>query len=168
LSASAARLLCLEALAVPAAAVPRPDAGYRPMHSYSEPSAPSESLPPKVESVRRLLLIGAAVLMLCVLVCAQSKARKSEDAAAPRELAGSIVDKSGQAVPGAVVFLKNTRNLAVSTYITAEDGAYHFNNLSPDVDYQVRAESGDHKTETRTLSSFDARKQPRINLKLGK
>jgi hypothetical protein len=134
----------------------------------SRPSAVSESLPPEVESVRRLLLISAAVLMLCALLCAQSKGKKSEDAAAPRELIGSIVDKGGQPAPGAVVFLKNTRNLAVSTYITAEDGAYHFNNLSPDVDYQVRAESGGRKTETRTLSSFDAHKQARINLKLAK
>ena len=69
-------------------------------------------------------------------------------------------------VSGAVVYLKNQRNLAILTYITGEDGAYRFNNLSPDADYQVRAEANGRKSEPKSLSSFDSHKQAHIDLRL--
>jgi Carboxypeptidase regulatory-like domain len=120
--------------------------------------------------VRRLVLISAAVLLLSALLCAQVSGggKKSDEASAPRNLTGTVSDKAGQPVPSALVYLKNPRNLAIYTYITSGDGSYRFNNLSPDIDYQVRAESDGHKSEVKTLSSFDTHKQARINLHLGK
>jgi protocatechuate 3,4-dioxygenase beta subunit len=120
--------------------------------------------------VRGFVLIPAAVLLLSAFLCAQSqsKDKKVEDASASRTLTGAVFDKAGHTVPSAVVYLKNTRNLTIHTYITGNDGAYRFNNLSPDIDYQVRAESSGHKSAVKTLSSYAARKQPHINLHLGK
>jgi carboxypeptidase family protein len=118
--------------------------------------------------VRRLVLISAAMLLLSALLCAQSREKKAEEAAAPRDLTGMVFDKAHHPVSDAIVYLKNTRSLAIHTYITGGDGSYRFNHLSPDSEYQVRAESGSHKSAVRSLSSFDTHKQPRINLKLGK
>ncbi len=118
--------------------------------------------------MRRLVLISAAVLLLSTLLCAQLFGGKKDDATAPRDLTGNVFDRSDHVVPSAIVYLKNTRSLAVYTFITDKDGSYRFNNLSPDIDYQVYAESNGHKSRVKTLSSFDARKQAHINLKLDK
>jgi hypothetical protein len=132
------------------------------------PGAPRKF--PVLNVARRLLILSAALLLLFpVFLCAQRSAgKKSDDPAAPRNLTGNVLDKAGHPVPGAVVYLKNTRNLAVSTFITADDGFYRFNNLSPDIDYQVRAEANGSKSPARTLSSFDTHKQAHINLKFSK
>jgi protocatechuate 3,4-dioxygenase beta subunit len=119
--------------------------------------------------VRRLVLVGAAILLLSACLCAQLfGGKKGEDASAPRNLAGAVVDKSDRPVPSAIVYLKNMRTLAVLTFIAQDDGSYRFNNLSPSVDYEVRAESNGRKSGAKTLSSFDTRKQAHINLKLEK
>jgi len=119
--------------------------------------------------MRRLAVIGAAVLLLSGILCAQLfGGKKNDDASAPRNLPGNIFDKADHAVPSAIVYLKNTRSLAVATYITDQEGFYRFNNLSPDIDYEVRAESNGRKSQAKILSSFDTRKQAHINLKLDK
>ena len=118
--------------------------------------------------MRRLLPIGVAVLLLSAFLSAQLFGGKKDDAAAPRNLTGDVFDKEDRVVPNAIVYLKNTRSLAVVTFITGQDGSYRFNNLSPNIDYEVRAESGGRKSPAKTLSSFDARKQAHINLKIDK
>jgi hypothetical protein len=117
--------------------------------------------------VRRTILVSVGVLLLSGLMCAQIfGGKKNEDASAPRNLAGTIFDKADHAVPSAIVYLKNTRSLTVVTFIAEQDGSYRFNNLSPNIDYEVRAESNGRKSQVKTLSTFDARKQAHINLKL--
>jgi hypothetical protein len=118
--------------------------------------------------VRRLVPIGIAVLLLSAFLCAQLFGGKKDDATAPRNLTGNVFDRADRVVPTAIVYLKNTRSLAVYTFITDREGAYRFNNLSPDIDYQVHAESDGHKSQVKTLSSFDTRKQAHINLKIDK
>jgi hypothetical protein len=118
--------------------------------------------------VRRKVLISAIVLLLSAVMCAQIFGGKKDDASAPRKLTGNIFDKDDRVVPSAIVYLKNTRSLAVATFITEQDGSYRFNNLSPNIDYEVRAESNGRKSQVKTLSSFDTRKQAHINLKLDK
>ena len=118
---------------------------------------------------RSLVGIGTAMILLLALLSAPLYAdKKVADPTLPRNLTGTVFDREKHAVPRAVVYLKNMRNLAVVTYITAEDGSYRFNNLSPDVDYEVRAEHEGLKSQTRSLSSFDSSKEPRIDLKLAK
>jgi protocatechuate 3,4-dioxygenase beta subunit len=118
--------------------------------------------------LRHFVLISAAVILFSSFLCAQSRGKKNDDAAAPRNLTGNVIDKADHPVPQALVYLKNTRSLAVYTFIAGDDGGYRFNNLSPDIDYEVRAESNGRKSQVKTLSSFDTRKQAHINLKLDK
>ncbi len=119
--------------------------------------------------MRPIASIGMAVVLLFAFFSVPLyAAKKGEDPNLPRNLTGTVFDQEKHAVPGAVVYLKNMRNLAVVTYITGGDGSYRFNNLSPDVDYEVRAEHEGRKSSTRGLSSFDTHKEPHIDLKLGK
>ena len=110
----------------------------------------------------------AMVLLFAFVSAPLYAGKRAEDPNLPRNLTGTVYGQEKQTVPGAVVYLKNMRNLAVITYITGDDGSYRFNNLSPDVDYEVRAEHQGHKSQTRGLSSFDTRKEPRVDLRLGK
>ena len=113
--------------------------------------------------------VGIAVVLLLALFTAPLyAAKKAEDPSLPRNLTGTVYDQDRHAVAGAVVYLKNMRNLAVLTYITGGDGLYRFNNLSPDVDYEVRAEHEGQKSPAKGLSSFDTHKEPHIDLRLGK
>lgn len=116
--------------------------------------------------MRRVVLVTAAVVLLSACLSAQLFGGKKDDSAAPRNLTGQIFDHDDKVVPNAIVYIKNTRTLSVATFITDQDGSYRFNNLSPNIDYEVRAEWKGHKSQVKTLSSFDTRKQAHINLRL--
>ncbi|MCU1285168.1 MAG: hypothetical protein JWO13_1518 [Acidobacteriales bacterium] len=83
-----------------------------------------------------------------------------------RILNGNARDKSGNPLPGAVVYLKNTKTLAVKTYIAENDGGFHFHSLSPNVDYEVYAEFNGQRSSTKMLSSFDSRNVVTMELKI--
>ena len=110
--------------------------------------------------LNRGMFLAAACAVAC-LVVAQGRASQ-----AVRTLSGHVVDSANQPLYKAVVYLKNTKTLSVKTYIADDHGMYHFNALSPNVDYEIYAEKGGKKSDTKTLSSFDSRKQATINLKL--
>jgi len=85
-----------------------------------------------------------------------------------RTVHGAVLDKAENPVTSAVVYLKNVRTLAVRTYISDKSGEYRFSGLDPNVDYELHAESDNMTSNTRTLSSFDSRKDIVISLKLDK
>ena len=86
-----------------------------------------------------------------------------------RTVRGVVSEKASEApVPSAVVFLKNTRNNDVRSYISDPEGNYRFSGLDPNVDYEVHAEKDGAKSTTRTVSSFDSKKEIVLNLKLEK
>jgi hypothetical protein len=66
----------------------------------------------------------------------------------------------------AVVYLQDQKTLQVRTYITDADGRYRFGQLSSDVDYQLWAEFKGHKSKTKSISSFDSKKQFNFDLKI--
>jgi len=83
-----------------------------------------------------------------------------------RLLMGKVLDHGDNPVPDAVVYLTNTRNRAVKTYIVSNDGVYRFPSLQPNIDYEVYAQYKGHKSDTKTVSQFDDRQQVSINLKI--
>jgi hypothetical protein len=109
--------------------------------------------------------IFAAVACAVVLSASVWAARKDENANI-RSVQGVVSDAQGQAVNGAVVQLKNTKTLQIRSFITRDNGAYYFHGLGTDVDYELRADFSGTSSGARTLSSFDSRKQPVVNLKL--
>ena len=116
--------------------------------------------------IRHAVLLGAVVL-LAGATGAFAAAKKGEDQNV-RSVQGTVSDAADNAVSGAVVQLKNTKTLQIRSFITKEQGAYYFHGLSPDVDYELKAEYQGASSPTKTLSSFDSRKEAVINLKLSK
>ena len=85
-----------------------------------------------------------------------------------RTLSGVVKDESDKFVEGAVVQLKNKKTDQIRSFITLQDGAYYFNGLSPNIDYEIKAASQGRVSGTRTVSVFDARKKLVFNLKVEK
>jgi hypothetical protein len=100
------------------------------------------------------------------VLVAQSKQGKKKGEETTRSVEGAVTTSEDATVAGAVVQLKNTKTLQIRSFITKENGAYYFHELSPDVDYELKADFQGAASDTKTLSSFDSRKQARINLKL--
>lgn len=83
-----------------------------------------------------------------------------------RTVIGHVFNAQNQPLQKAVVHLKNTRTLAIKTYITEADGSYRFSALSPNVDYELYAEHNGAHSDTKTVSAFDNRKQVDITLRI--
>jgi len=83
-----------------------------------------------------------------------------------RDVAGMVMLQDESPVSGAVVKLKNLRNLQVRSFITQTDGKYVFQNLSSSVDFELKAEFKGMASATKALTIYDTRLDPVINLKL--
>jgi Carboxypeptidase regulatory-like domain len=83
-----------------------------------------------------------------------------------RSVHGIVTDKADTPIPTAVVFLKNTRTNAVRSYISDDTGNYRFSGLDPNADFELHAEKDGAKSPTRTISSFESRKEIVVNLKI--
>jgi hypothetical protein len=110
-----------------------------------------------------ILSVGA----LCALSLAGQKKKDKEDENT-RSLQGVVSDADDNPAVGAVVQLKDLHTLQIRSFITKDDGAYHFSGLKTDTDYEVKAQMNGLSSRNRTLSTFDSRKTPTINLKLEK
>jgi hypothetical protein len=106
------------------------------------------------------------MLLLVSLAPAGFAQKKGENAT--RSVQGAVTNMDDSVAAGAVVYLKNVKTLQVRSFITKEDGQYHFYELSPDVDYELKADLQGATSSPKTLSSFDSKKLATINLKLNK
>ncbi|MBV9506985.1 MAG: carboxypeptidase regulatory-like domain-containing protein [Acidobacteriia bacterium] len=122
------------------------------------------------EGLHRQFACWLLVALLCFAPALfAQKGKKGDDAGGgTRSVQGSVTSAENAPQAGAVVFLKNTKSLQIRSFISKEDGTYYFNGLSPDVDYELRAEYQGISSPSKTLSTFDSRKEAIINLKLNK
>jgi hypothetical protein len=113
---------------------------------------------------RRIGCLAAALLLLAAMATAQDKKREAQ----LRTVRGVVMDKADNPLSGSVVFLKNTRTNSVRSSYTDDTGSYRFSGLDPNADYELHAEKEGAKSTTRTVSSFDSRKDIVLNLKIDK
>jgi Carboxypeptidase regulatory-like domain len=106
------------------------------------------------------------VLAAFFLLVAAPAGFAQKGASPTRSLQGVVSSPEDKPVSGAVVQLKDLKTLQIRSFISQPQGNYRFQGLSPDRDYEVKAESHGMSSDTKTLSSFDSRKQAVINLKL--
>jgi hypothetical protein len=106
-------------------------------------------------------LIALGAIVAAPAFCQEAK-RESQ----LRSVHGIVSDKADTPIPSGVVFLKNTRTNAVRSYIADDTGNYKFSGLDPNVDYEIHAEKDGAKSPTRTISSFESRKEIVVNLKI--
>ena len=116
-------------------------------------------------TMRRLVLVLATGMLLGLPGFAE---KKGDEQANTRSVQGTVTTAEDAPVDGAVVQLKNLKNLQIRSFIAKNGGTYFFQGLSPDVDYELRADYQGASSGPRTLSSFDSRKKATINLKLVK
>lgn len=122
---------------------------------------------PKNPDVPSGRLLRVVVATLLILQSAAAIPSDSKDKPAPgRMLTGKVLDKHDNPVVNSVVYLSNTRTHAITSYIVGPDGFYQFPQLSPNVDYEVYAQFQGHKSDTKTVSQFDDRKQVNIVLRI--
>ncbi len=111
--------------------------------------------------------ISGLVLILTVFAAVGAAQDKKHEVQL-RTVRGAVADKSDSPVSGSVVFLKNVRTNSVRSSYTDDTGSYRFSGLDPNADYELHAEKEGAKSPTRTVSSFDSRKDIVLNLKIDK
>jgi hypothetical protein len=116
-------------------------------------------------SRKTFLLMGVALFTMAAGLLAQKKEKGDSNV---RSVQGAVRTADDAAVVGAVVQLKDMKSLQVRSFITRDDGNYHFQGLNPNVDYELKAEFQGTSSDTKTLSVFDSRTKAIINLKLSK
>jgi hypothetical protein len=109
-----------------------------------------------------LLAVGASLAVPAAGATALFQRGQGE----ARTLVGHVVDDREQPLQKAIVYLKNTKSLAIKTYISEPDGTFRFSGLAPNIDYEVYAEHQGARSDTKTLSGFDSRRQVNMTLKI--
>ena len=106
-----------------------------------------------------IVLLPLALLLTVSLALAQGDMRT---------VRGTVVDKNENPMSSAIVHIKNVRTMTVRTYITDTAGTFRFSGLDSNVDYELHAETDTLTSNTRTISSFDTRKEIIVPLKIEK
>ena len=140
---------------------------HRVVRNFGNRSCPDASHKPEGRNMRyrflALAVIGSVLMSGSAL--AQFGKKKDSDSNV-RTVQGIVTDEADNPISGAVVQIENMKTLQIRSFITKEKGDYYFSDLSTDVDYKLRAENHGMVSGTKTLSSFDSRKQATMNLKV--
>jgi carboxypeptidase family protein len=115
---------------------------------------------------RRAAVLIVALTWVCTFSARGLAEMTQRGQAESRSLIGHVLDRQDQPVSKAIVYLKNTKTLAIKTYITEPNGSYRFPALAPNVDYEVYAEFQGARSDAKTLSGFDSRKTANITLRI--
>lgn len=119
---------------------------------------PRSLVPFGSKSQRIVCGLAAAVLFLAFLPAAGAQNFGY------RNLRGKVLGENGKPVNGAVVYLSNSRNSDIRTFISTDTGTYLFAGLADDTNYTVWAAFEGRKSPKRVLSSFDQRKEVHFDL----
>ena len=116
---------------------------------------------------RQRSILVSFILLFCLMAVATPQDTKQRESQL-KTVHGEVMDKSDNKAPNSVVFLRNTRTNQVRSFIADEAGEYRFSGLDPNTDYEIHAEKDALKSQIRSVSSFDSRKDLTLNLKLDK
>ena len=83
-----------------------------------------------------------------------------------RSVTGTVRDADGNPVGGATVYLKEPLSGKERATVAGSNGTYRFDDLHKKFDYQLRAAKDKLVSPTKTLSNFDTRSKPVMNLSL--
>jgi hypothetical protein len=111
---------------------------------------------------------SACLIAVLVAGVVYGQDKRSNEDAVTRSVQGIVTDASGNPVDGAVVQLKDTKTLDIRSFHTPSDGSFHFAGLSPNVEYELKADHDGASSGKKTLSVFNNQKMASINLKLHK
>jgi carboxypeptidase family protein len=121
---------------------------------------------------RALITVGLLGLVFVglrpapVMAAPQLFGREPKKEDKTRLLTGKVIDSGDGPLPNAVVYLTNTHDHSVKTYIVGPEGTFRFPALQPTIDYEVYAQFDKRRSHTKTVSQFDDRQQVYIDLKI--
>lgn len=113
----------------------------------------------RVAAMALALALPGMALLPAATACAQN-------GPVQRVVEGTVENKAGDILKGAVVYLKDTKSLAVKSYVSNDSGYFHFGQLSPDTDYEVWAETNGNRSKSKSISSFDTKRNFHFTLKI--
>jgi Carboxypeptidase regulatory-like domain len=82
-----------------------------------------------------------------------------------RVVNGSVLGASSELVAGATVFLRNTKTKSIRSYTSTKEGRFRFAQVDMSEDFELWAEKEGKKSATKTISSWDTRKEVETELK---
>jgi hypothetical protein len=103
--------------------------------------------------------VGAAGLSI-------STAHAQQRGPVQRTIEGKVHDHNDQPLKGAIVYLKDSRSLAIKSFISDEGGIFHFGQLSQNTDYELYAEFQGKRSKAKNISSFDSKNDFNFVLKI--
>jgi Carboxypeptidase regulatory-like domain len=83
-----------------------------------------------------------------------------------RVVNGVVLSADGGILTGATVFLRNTKNKSIRSYTTAADGHFRFAQVNMADDFDLWAEKDSKKSPSKTVSSWDSRKEVAVELRI--
>lgn len=83
-----------------------------------------------------------------------------------RVVSGIVTDPNSAVVVGATVFLKDIKDKTIRSYTTDAKGKFRFAQVNMAEDHELWAEKDGKKSPTKTVSSWDARKEFETELKI--
>jgi hypothetical protein len=83
-----------------------------------------------------------------------------------RSIQGIVCSKEGTPIQGAVVYLQDSKSLAVKSYLSDAGGRFHFRQLSTSADFDLWAELNGKRSKTKNISQFNSKTDLNYKLKL--
>ena len=112
-------------------------------------------------------LSSRKLVVLTILLAAFGSLAWSQAPKMPtKSVKGEVLGPEDVPLVKAVVQLKDLKTLNIRSFVTQEDGAYHFNGLRKDTDYELKATWMGKDSDTKRLSSFDTRDDAMIVLRI--
>ena len=93
-------------------------------------------------------------------------ARADQHGPVSRTVEGTVHGSNDAPLQGAIVYLKDSKSLAVKSFVSTEDGIFHFGQLSQNTDYEIYAEFGGKRSKSKNISSFDSKNSFSFQLKI--
>jgi hypothetical protein len=83
-----------------------------------------------------------------------------------RVVSGIVTDANAAVLAGATVFLKDIKDKTIRSYTSDAKGRFRFTQVNMAEDHELWAEKDGKKSATKTVSSWDARKEFETELKI--
>lgn len=118
----------------------------------------------------RLSRWRAAAAVAALLLFVGPMARFAAPAAQAQNLGQRVVqgvalDGDSKEVMGATVFLRNSKTKVIRSYTTQQGGRFRFVQVKMSDDYDLWAEKDGKKSTSKTISSWDTRKDVEVELR---
>jgi hypothetical protein len=114
----------------------------------------------------RLVTIAILLAFIACLTRISGNTKAVAAQTTQRSVQGRVVNQSDAPIRSAIVYLSDQRTMTVESYITQEDGAYRFEQLSPNDDYKLWAQVDGKKSKPKILSSFDDKPVFRVIIRI--